>query len=380
MNVFFLQPLVPHYRVPFFQRLARTVDFHLSVHASERVPGQSLSTAPECLGPDAPFEVHLHPCRAFAGGRLFWQDVSLPRGFGRGDVFVMPGAPRWPRNFTLAAEARARGAAVVWFGQGYGVGASRPQVAARHVFARLCDHAVLYTESETRRWLAAGFPVDRLTAMNNALDQAPIRAASAAVTAEAVAALRAAHGLEGRHILLMVGRLTPKAGAEVLVEALRDLPADYTAVFIGGGEDTPIVQTRTVELGLRDRVRLLGPIYDEALLAPWFRAADVFVYPGGIGLSIHHAFGYGLPVVTHGDADEQMPEFAALVPGVNGEIFPHGDAKALARTLAALCGDTRRRADLSKGAAETVATGWNIDDMVARFAAAIRIAGRRRGA
>ncbi len=248
------------------------------------------------------------------------------------------------------------------------------------MFARLCDHAVLYTESETRRWLAAGFPVDRLTAMNNALDQAPIRAASAAVTAEAVAALRAAHGLEGRHILLMVGRLTPKAGAEVLVEALRELPADYTAVFIGGGEDTPIVQTRTVELGLRDRVRLLGPIYDEALLAPWFRAADVFVYPGGIGLSIHHAFGYGLPVVTHGDADEQMPEFAALVPGVNGEIFPHGDAKALARTLAALCGDTRRRADLSKGAAETVATGWNIDDMVSRFAAAIRIAGRRRGA
>ena len=377
MNVFFLQPLVPHYRVPFFTRLAAQRDLTLAVHASPRIPGQGLSTAASCLE-DPPFSCQMHPCHAVANGQVFWQGgLAFPKGFGRGDVYVMPGAPRFPRNFTLAVEAKARGAAVVWFSQGYGVGASAPLVAARHLTARLCDHAVLYTEAETDRYRAHGFPAERITAMNNALDQGPIRAAGDAITPEALQAFRVQHALVDKRVLLLVGRLTTKAEASVLVEALAALPPEYVAVFIGGGEDTPIVQARAAEHSLGARVRLLGAVYDEAALAPWFRAAEVFVYPGSIGLSIHHAFGYGLPVVTHGDARQQMPEFAALKPGVNGEVFPRGDAGALATVLRGLCESPARRAALAQAARETVATGWNIDDMVSRFTAALRVAARR---
>jgi glycosyltransferase involved in cell wall biosynthesis len=377
MHVYFLQGLVPHYRVPFFRRLASRPEFTLEVHASPEVPGQSLRTAAECLT-RPPFPCHMHPCTALAGGRLFWQaDLWLPRHFGRGDVFVLPGAPRFVRSFALAAEARARGAAVVWFSQGFGVGATPVRVAARHVAARLCQHAVLYTQTEVDAYVARGFPPERITAMNNALDQAPIRAAAAGVTPAAVAALRAAHGLEGRRVLLCVGRLTAKTEAPVLVEAIERLPAEYVAVFIGGGEDTPVVQAHVAERRLEARVRLLGPLYDEPALAPWFALSEVFVYPGGIGLSILHAFGHGLPVVTHDEPAAQMPEFAALRPGVNGELFPRGDATALARVLRAVCESPERRSRLAAGARETVTTGWNIDDMVERFAAALRVAARR---
>lgn len=379
MTTFFVQPLVPHYRVPFFTRLAAQPDIDLVVHASESLPGQSITTAAVCRTPASPFPVVLHPARAIAGGRLLWQtDLALPSGFGRGDVFVLPGAPRFPRNFALAAEARARGAAVVWFAQGYGVGATAPKVALRHLAARLCDHAVLYTEAEVEGYLAHGFPPDRITAMNNALDQAPIQAAAASVRPEDVDALRARHGLQGRHVHLLVGRLTAKAEAYVLVSALAHLPSSHVAVLIGGGEDAPIVQSRAAELGVADRVHLIGALYEESALAPWFALADDFVYPGGIGLSIHHAFGYGLPVVTHADRRHQMPEFAALAPGVNGEVFPRGDALALAAVLSRLAADPARRAALGRAARETVLRGWNIDDMVARFAAALRVAARRR--
>lgn len=377
MRVYFLQGLVPHYRVPFFTRLSACPGLELEVHASPTVPGQSLATAPECFD-RSPFPCALHPCSAIAGGRLFWQaGLSLPGGFGRGDVFVLPGAPRFIRSFPLAAEARARGASVLWFSQGFGIGASAPRIAARHFAARLCQHAVLYTQTEVDAYIERGFPADRITSMNNALDQGPIRDAAADVTAEAVDTLREAHGLCGRRIILCVGRLTAKTEAMVLVDALERLPPEYVAVFIGGGEETPVIKAHVAERRLGARIRMIGPVYEERALAPWFAAADVFAYPGGIGLSILHAFGYGVPVVTHADPSAQMPEFAALRPGVNGETFPRGDAPGLARVVEEICATPERRTLLGKGARETVATGWNIDDMVARFAAAIRVASRR---
>lgn len=377
MHVFFLQGLVPHYRVPFFTRLAARPEFTLEVHASPSIPGQSLRTAPECFE-RPPFACHLHPCSAIAGGRLFWQtDVWLPRRFGRGDVFVLPGAPRFVRSFVIAAEARARGASVLWFSQGFGVGATPARVAARHAAARLCQHAVLYTQSEVDAYVARGFPADRVTAMNNALDQAPIRAAAAAVSAEVVGTSLERHGLSDRRIILCVGRLTTKTEANVLVDAIERLPPEYVAVFIGGGEETPVIQSHIAERRLDERVRLIGPLYDERALAIWFAAADVFVYPGGIGLSILHAFGYGVPVVTHADPNAQMPEFAALRPGFNGAVFERGNAVELARVLREICETPALQARLAAGARETVETGWNIDDMVARFAAAIGMASRR---
>ena len=165
--------------------------------------------------------------------------------------------------------------------------------------------------------------------------------------------------------------------------ALEETGAGAEAACGAGGFSVslPIPQAKLWDEGQPNlyhaRVRLLGAVYDEAALAPWFRAAEVFVYPGSIGLSIHHAFGYGLPVVTHGDARQQMPEFAALKPGVNGEVFPRGDAGALATVLRGLCESPARRAALAQAARETVATGWNIDDMVSRFTAALRVAARR---
>ena len=62
--------------------------------------------------------------------------------------------------------------------------------------------------------------------------------------------------------------------------------------------ELPALQSIAEELDVEQYVRWLGSIYDEAQLAPWFLTADAFVYPGAIGLSVLHAMGYGLPVVT----------------------------------------------------------------------------------
>ena len=46
-----------------------------------------------------------------------------------------------------------------------------------------------------------------------------------------------------------------------------------------------------------------------------------------------HSLAYGTPVITHDCADQQMPEFEAIVPGKSGAFFHYNDSHDLARTV-----------------------------------------------
>jgi hypothetical protein len=46
-----------------------------------------------------------------------------------------------------------------------------------------------------------------------------------------------------------------------------------------------------------------------------------------------HALAYGVPVISHDDFDQQMPEFEAIVPGKTGDFFAHDDVDSLADTI-----------------------------------------------
>lgn len=376
-RVFFLQPLIPHYRVPFFARLSRVDGLDLHLHASLEQPGLTLKSDGRAV---TELGCVMHPCRALANGQLFWQSgLSIPKTFGRGDVAVIPGAPRFLSNYTAAIEARRRGVSLLYFGMGFGTGEDAKAVSLklrlRRLLAQRFDGVILYTEREAEAYVAAGLPATKVCGMNNALDIEPMLNAQAAVDALALEAFKARLDLVGRRVLLLVGRLTQKARGALLVEALVHLPKDYVAVFIGGGELENELRALAIRKGVEVRTRFVGPLYDEGQLAPYFLTADLLVYPGSIGLSILHAFAYGLPVVTHGDEPAQFPEFAALSKGQNGDTFEAGDSGALASTVLRLTLDVPGLERMREGARETVRNAWHIDSMVDRFAGAIERAG-----
>jgi glycosyltransferase involved in cell wall biosynthesis len=133
-------------------------------------------------------------------------------------------------------------------------------------------------------------------------------------------------------------------------------------------------------LGVDAQLRWLGAIYEEAELAPWFLTASALVYPGSIGLSLLHAFGYGLPVITHDRLRQQNPEIAALIPGVNGLLHARGDAQGLAACADALLAGRALRALMSAAALHTVSETYGMPGMVRRFHAAIQAAAALSGA
>jgi glycosyltransferase involved in cell wall biosynthesis len=101
-------------------------------------------------------------------------------------------------------------------------------------------------------------------------------------------------------------------------------------------------------------------------------SAQVFVHPGGIGLSLLHAFGYGLPVVTNGSAVRHSAEFAAFEEGLSGRTFREGDADDLARTLIELLRNTPALEPMRGHVLEVARERFNVDVMVGRFVATAR--------
>jgi hypothetical protein len=76
-------------------------------------------------------------------------------------------------------------------------------------------------------------------------------------------------------------------------------------------------------------VHFEGACYDEHRIAELISASTVTVAPGKVGLTAMHSMVYGVPVITHSDADDQMPEWEAIIPGVTGALFARDSVEGL---------------------------------------------------
>lgn len=153
----------------------------------------------------------------------------------------------------------------------------------------------------------------------------------AASPAEKLAARQLLGWPVDRRLVLYVGRLASEKRVDVLLGAIRQLPADLDAhaVLVGKGDDTFLALAE--QMGLASRCTFHGPISDE-LLPLAYRAADIFAFPSEAelqGMVLLEAAASGLPIVA---ADRYaIPEI--VHHGVNGYLHPPGDAEACAGAI-----------------------------------------------
>jgi glycosyltransferase involved in cell wall biosynthesis len=186
------------------------------------------------------------------------------------------------------------------------------------------------THREDRR--GAGFPRERITVVNNAIDTTEMRRQVASVPEEVRSRLRGelfgadvADALVG----LYCGRLYHLRRIPFLLAACDAIHARTPAfrmVVVGVGPDADMVRAFAES---RPWFRYVGEKY-AADLAPYLRAADLFLMPGMLGLNILDAFAAGLPVFTT-DCGIHSPEVEYLEKGVNGvmtapEVEPYAAA------------------------------------------------------
>ena len=155
--------------------------------------------------------------------------------------------------------------------------------------------------------------------------------------------------------VLAVGRLVPKKGFHVLVEALAVLAArgsNARATIVGDGEERTRLEQLIRERGLSARVRLAGALDRDAVLE-LLRSATVCCLPSLVGddgnrdalpTVLLEALACGLPAVS--TTVTGIPEI--LDGGRAGLIVPENDPPATAEALAALLGSGELRARLAR--------------------------------
>lgn len=170
------------------------------------------------------------------------------------------------------------------------------------------------------------------------------------------AAAKSRHGVEGKRVLLSVGRVYRYKGHDVVFRALAALPeeARRKCVYLiaGKGPDREWLKAEARRLAVENVVRWLGYIPDSDL-PEFYRAADLFVLctrenaaareVEGFGLAFLEAQACATPVV--GTRTGGIPD--AVKEGAGGWLIAQDDHAALARILRQLVDDPDRfaRAD-----------------------------------
>jgi glycosyltransferase involved in cell wall biosynthesis len=180
--------------------------------------------------------------------------------------------------------------------------------------------------------------------------------------------------------ILGVGRLVPKKGFDVLVEAcriLRQRGIPFQAVIAGeSGPDESKLRRRAAELGMAEHIRLGGPLSQAELYLEYLHAS-VFSLPcrvsadgdrDGIPNVLMEAMACGLPVVTTGISG--IPELVSHE--VNGLLVPPDDAMALADAIARIHSDPALAARLAREARATVHARFNGSALAESLAALFR--------
>lgn len=368
------QPVLPAYRVPVFRALSQRPGIDLKVYYGDR------ANSPSSVEQDD-FEaemVHLNEKRIGRHPIIWhkpqWQCASRKVC----DSLILT----WDLHYTSLIpgllRARANGVRTVLWGHGYSKQESAWRSWPRSRVAALADALLFYNEPTAKQFIDSGWDPKRIFVAYNTIDQSPIQQARRhwLDRPDELERFKRENRLDQGPAIVFVSRLDPNNRLDLLIESLPKLTerfAGLQAVIIGKGDDErQRLEAMAQQQQVTPSVRFLGPIYDEQKLAPWLLSAELFCYPANIGLSILHAFGYGLPVVTSDRTSAQNPEIVSLRHDENGLIYEDGRADRLAQAIGRVLDDPSLRARLSQEAYKTATQTFSLERMVDGMEAAVR--------
>lgn len=331
MRVAIFNPIFAHYRSALIRELRRSTvaDYHF--FADTRDGGGQIPTIE--FGRSADF-IWSPVSRIL--GRIAWQPQALRAATSSEyDCFVFTGDASWLSTWIAAAAARLRGRRVLFWTHGWIRHDRGVTKYVRLAFYGLAHGLLLYGERAARIGVDLGYDANKLHVIFNSLDYDAQQALAANISRSNTEDLRRRlFGNPDTPVVIATARLTAVKRFDLLVEALAAVNRDSRAVnllVVGDGPERSRLESLTARAGVK--TAFVGACYDEATLAAYFLAANVTVSPGNVGLTCMHSLGYGVPVITHDDPNEQMPEWEAIEVGVTGDVFRKDSVEDLAAKI-----------------------------------------------
>ena len=319
-----------HYRSPIMQMLLDSHDIDYFLVGDRSDPDNSIE--PWQL-PDT--KLLFAPCIKVTSN-LLWQKGLLRVAIRHDvDVIIFLGNANFISTWIAAILARLTRKRVLFWTHGWLRREQGTKAIVRNLFYRLAHGLLLYGNRAKMFGTEKGFAKDRMYVVYNSLDYQTQKAIMTHMTEDHIKLVREMFFPNSKiPLLIYTGRLTKSKGLGLLLDAMSHLQNQgfkTSLLLVGDGPEREALKQLAKTSGLA--VHFYGSCYDENKLSELIMAANVTVAPGQIGLTAIHSLGYGTPVITHDDPNDQGPEWEAIAPGETGEVFKPGDVHDLARVI-----------------------------------------------
>ncbi len=317
-TVFYVQPLIAHYRVEVVESLNRL--FKVKLFASS-VGVESSGFSRENPACEEFVETrigHMLSSRINIQSKVVWRIVRE-----RPAAVLIFANVRYLSLWLALIVGRAMGIPVLIHGQGLyrheEVGFAR--TICYRIAVALANRYVCYTEASKRSLEEIGCPRDKLVVADNSLTVRQTVQPSEKTGSETG--------------VLFIGRLRDDSNVDTLIEAIGRLNAegyDIKLHLVGGGEHGERLKSL---YGNRDYVVWYGAVFDDSKIASISLQCRIGCYPGAAGLSVVHMFGLSLPPLIHNRLPMHMgPEPGYVENGRTGFYFARdGGVEALVTSL-----------------------------------------------
>jgi len=185
--------------------------------------------------------------------------------------------------------------------------------------------------------------------------------------------VNAAFGLNGKTVLFTAGRLVPRKGHLIVIQALarlRERFPDLVFVFTGTGEYQDVLEQEAHKLGVSNALRMLGELSQTTLRSMFWRT-DIYVSPTlqigndveGFGIALVEAAVCGKAIIAGRSGGTED----AVVNGETGLLLDIVDVDGITASIALLIYQPELRAKLGTKARKRALQRFGINKQIAAF-------------
>ena len=341
-SFFLYQRLLPHYRVPIYEKINEALKDELLV-IYDTPPAQTAFIEKE---EGLSFTTFKLKNIQLLGGKLFWQAFRKPmRLHGKPKAILIEANARILHLYALYIYCKLRRIPFIPWGHG---GSRTRDIASGNYrdiinrwMVKAADAYICYSDG-IKESLSRITSPEKLFVARNTLDSDTLirirKQLEARLETESPEAVKKQLGLEADYYLCFIGRLLADKEVDKFLQVLAQLQQESInigALIIGDGPERKALENIVKNENLQ-QVHFLGNIADWETSGRYLYIADVMLMPGYVGLSVNHALCYGVPVITQATGANgpfHSPEVEFIIEGETGFICQHGSIPHMAEAV-----------------------------------------------
>ena len=314
------QSTIPHYRVPFYNALERlrpaTWGFDVVFDSTESTAKRFFKEPIDLLS----LEFSTLPVRTFfisiASKTYCYQNFWLKAA--NYDLVIVENAVN-NLTYPLCHLHQFRGTRIAYWGHGKDrtvakiSGYKHLSEQLKMQLSRRANGFFAYTDGVKAYLEMNGVSPEKVFVTNNTIDINEQRRAFEKWMPSRNA-IREKMGLQGKRVLIFVGRFIQNRKIDFLLSAFSILckqDSNYHLILVGDGG-------QSIFASKQDNISYMGTVVDLEELAPLYVASDVYIIPGAVGLGPVQALCYDLPIITmdtvgHGPEIEYLSSANSIV-------------------------------------------------------------------